>query len=128
MAGDDGGKTVLLVDDDEDVLAAFETMLLEDGFRVVTARSGDLALERLEAADPGAFDLAVIDIFLGGQTSGFQLARRTAELQPDAGLLIVSGFLADEVPRHHIRARRVDFLSKPVERQRLLDAARRLSA
>lgn len=121
-------KRVLLVDDDESILASFGRALRREGFEVVEAKSSAVALDRLSGGEAAPFHLAVVDLFLGGQTSGFQVARRVSELHPDAGILIVSGFLGSDPPRHGIPASRLEFLQKPVAPGELVRVARRLAA
>lgn len=125
--GSSASKRVLLVDDDAAVLKAFRKALRKAGYEVMATKSSDVAMARLSTADPGDIDLAVIDIFLGGQTSGFQLARRVADLQPDAGIVVISGLLGEEVPRHSLPRSRLEFLKKPVDVEELIRTARRLS-
>jgi len=49
------GRTILVVDDDADVLAICERMLMAAGYRVACVASGGEAIERVaeEAARPG---------------------------------------------------------------------------
>lgn len=116
---------ILIVDDDEAILDSFRRAFRKHGYQVVVARSSEVALKRMSAAHDGAFCLAVLDIFLGGQTSGFQLARRMSELHPDAGILVVSGLLGDEPPEHDLNTDRMTFLKKPVALDLLLHVASR---
>ncbi|HEY2072420.1 MAG TPA: response regulator [Gaiellaceae bacterium] len=52
-------KTVLVAEDDEDILLLVTTRLQRDGFDVVTARSGTEALRLVRERKP---DVAVLDI------------------------------------------------------------------
>ena len=73
---------VLVVDDDEMVLALVEAGLLAAGYRVTTAESGAHALDRLAEAVP---DLILSDVDMP-DVDGFDLVRR---LRSDAALASV---------------------------------------
>lgn len=55
------GPTVLVVDDEEEVLYALVGVIEDQGWRVLTARNGREALEVLQSARP---DLMLIDLFM----------------------------------------------------------------
>ena len=55
--------TILVVDDEPNVLSAFQALLEGTGHEVLTARHSESALERI-AAEP--IDLVVMDICLSG--------------------------------------------------------------
>jgi CheY-like chemotaxis protein len=54
-------STVLVVEDDEEVLFALTTVIEEEGWRVATAKNGREALSVLETVRP---DLMLIDLFM----------------------------------------------------------------
>ena len=60
-------KTVLLVDDDPDILSAMRTMVERKGYRVVTASDGNMGLAVAEREAP---DLVVVDMMMP-RKSGF---------------------------------------------------------
>ena len=117
---------MLLVDDDEAILRAFEKALARAGHRVVATRSPDVALDMVERARSGHFDLAVIDIFLGARMSGLELARKVARIEPRTPILVVSSLLGREPPPHGLPVDRVEFLPKPVGVNTLIDTVNRL--
>lgn len=65
-------QRILVVDDDETILNLLRVNLTNDGFEVVAARSGNEALNKVEASLP---NLAILDLMLPGM-SGFELSRR----------------------------------------------------
>jgi CheY-like chemotaxis protein len=65
-------KTVLLVDDELDLLAAYKTILEREGFAVLTA-TGSAEAMKLAASNP--IDVAVLDVMMETPTEGFELAR-----------------------------------------------------
>jgi DNA-binding response OmpR family regulator len=67
-----GAATILLVDDEESVQKLLSYPLERDGFRVIQARNGEEALERLEA---DAIDLIVLDLMLP-RLDGLEVCKR----------------------------------------------------
>jgi CheY-like chemotaxis protein len=65
-------KTVLLVDDDIDLLAINRITLEGEGFNVLTAENGSRAME---IATTTHVDVAVLDVMMTTPTEGFLLAR-----------------------------------------------------
>jgi CheY-like chemotaxis protein len=65
-------KTVLLVDDDIDLLAINRITLEGEGFNVLTAENGSQAME---IATTTHVDVAVLDVMMTTPTEGFLLAR-----------------------------------------------------
>ncbi|MGK6324638.1 PAS domain-containing protein [Sphingomonas sp. DT-51] len=93
--------TALLVDDEELVRMSTADMLMDLGFEVVEATSGEEALQLIRTGfEP---DVLVSDHLMPG-ISGVDLARAARELQPTLPVLIVSGYaevegLAPDLPR-----------------------------
>jgi signal transduction histidine kinase/ActR/RegA family two-component response regulator len=83
------GQTVLVVDDEPDQRLIAEEILDELGYRVVTAASGEEALEHLDRDPP---DLVVLDMLLGQGLSGLQTYRRMVARRPGQRAIIASGF------------------------------------
>jgi DNA-binding response OmpR family regulator len=52
-------KTILIVDDEKNLLKLYEKEFTEEGYRVITANSGSEALQKIQK-DP--FDLVILDI------------------------------------------------------------------
>ena len=83
-------KTILCVDDNEQVLSVRTFLLETRGYRVLTARSATDALEVLERALPGQIDLLLCDLLMPGM-DGNELVRRAKNLHPELPAMIVSG-------------------------------------
>lgn len=65
-------KTILLVDDDPDFLLVTGRTLESAGYTVVTADSGQAAIDQVSKTGP--FDLFIIDAMMSTFTEGFELA------------------------------------------------------
>jgi CheY-like chemotaxis protein len=83
-------KTILCVDDNEQILSIRKFMLETRGYRVISASCAADALEHLQGALPGSIDLLLSDLILP-QMDGNELARRAKQLHPCLPALIVSG-------------------------------------
>jgi CheY-like chemotaxis protein len=114
-------KCVLVVDDDPDICDTMETVLDFHGYRVVTARSGPEALDKLRrGADPC---LILLDLMMPGM-SGAELhgeLRRDAKLAAIPVVIIsASGSVASKAA-----ALGVEGLAKPVDLDQLLETIKR---
>ncbi len=111
-------KKVLVVDDDELVLIALETLLAPSGYDVTTASRGQDALEKLSK---GTFDLMILDILMPGM-NGFELCKKIRELDQYRTVPIImltaKSSAADQ--QKGIDAGASLFLPKPIAPQRLL--------
>jgi two-component system, OmpR family, response regulator CpxR len=83
-------KTILCVDDNEQVLSVRTYLLDIRGYRVIPAASSQEALEVLERSLPGTIDLILCDLLMP-QMDGNELVRRAKQLHPGLPAMIVSG-------------------------------------
>ena len=65
-------KTVLLVDDELDLLDTYKTILEHEGFAVLTATG---SAEAMKIAISNSISVAVLDVMMETPTEGFELAR-----------------------------------------------------
>src|SRR5881394_1561029 len=77
-------KTVLLVDDDTDILHALRTVLERKGYRVLTATDGNMGLAVAEREGP---DLVVVDMMMP-KKSGF-LVLEKLKSRPEQGPRVI---------------------------------------
>ena len=73
-------RTILVVDDDEDIRLAVQALLESKGYRVETAATKEEGLEKFSSVKP---DLAILDVMMVSWQDGFELAR---ELKKDPDL------------------------------------------
>jgi DNA-binding response OmpR family regulator len=90
---------ILLVDDDPNVRSYMERALVEDGYRVLTARDGRSALELATAVH---VDALVSDVRMP-DLDGYALAARLRERLSTLPVLFVSGFTSEEPPGPYLR-------------------------
>jgi DNA-binding response OmpR family regulator len=94
---------LLIVEDEVLLHPVLEDALLEAGFEVVLASSGDAALAELEN-NAARFKGLVTDIRLGAGPSGWEVAHHARELEPTIPVVYMSGdsagqWSAEGVPR-----------------------------
>jgi CheY-like chemotaxis protein len=112
---------VLVIDDDPTVLELMERFLLKEGFAVITAANGVEGLRRAREARPAAITLDVLMPDLDGWAV-------LAALKSDPALAYIPVILVsvvDEQSRGYSLGA-ADYLVKPVDRERLNEALRRL--
>ncbi|OQW73589.1 MAG: hypothetical protein BVN33_10445 [Proteobacteria bacterium ST_bin13] len=95
-----GAGTVLLVDDEDPVRQTTAEMLIELGYHVIEAHSGEAAIELI---DQHAIDMIVTDHLMGGMT-GTALIEHVRQTAPNLPVLVISGYadaagIAADVPR-----------------------------
>jgi PAS domain S-box-containing protein len=88
-----GGRTVLLVEDNDQVRDFAESLLADLGYRVVGAESADRALELIEREN---VDLLFSDVVMSGR-SGIELARIVEKKRPRLPILLASGYSSEVV-------------------------------
>ncbi len=112
---------ILLVDDDADVLAALEGILVPENYRVVGCLNADQALEKLKGQ---LFAVILADQHMPEMT-GIELLGRVRTLQPECSRLLMTGMLQTETLMGAINTGEIyRFLSKPWNRLDLLGAVR----
>ncbi|MFB3826725.1 MAG: two-component system response regulator [Bryobacteraceae bacterium] len=122
-------KTVLIVDDDTDFVAAVSFYLESNGFKVLAAQDGKEGLKVARMARP---DVIILDIIMTERTEGLfaaQEIRRTPELRGVPVILVSS--LYSVVPDFTVQPDASwmgcrDFLPKPVNPPQLLEKIRAL--
>ncbi len=82
-------RTVLVVDDFDDLLTLVQFILEREGWQVLSAVDGPSAIE-VARRHEGRIDVLVTDATLPGM-DGFELARRVALERPEVAVLYMSG-------------------------------------
>ena len=123
-------KTILIVDDDADILEQYTLILKADGYNVVQAASVAEAEEIILTARP---DLAVLDLMMDEKDAGFVLCNQLKRLYGDLPVIIASNVTPitglDFRPRNteeHSWVRADVMLNKPIVAERLRAEIRRL--
>lgn len=115
-------RTLLIVDDEPNVLRAFKRLFFESDYKVVTAGSGDEGLRELEGKD---IPLVISDYRMPGMT-GVEFLRRVRENSPDTIRMILSGYADVAAVVEAINDGQVyKFIGKPWNDQELLTTVMR---
>lgn len=125
MPGELEGKTILLVDDDRDILATMSAALSDMGPQIFTAQNGNDALTEAGKHNP---DLVVLDMMLPGR-SGFlvmeKLKRGKKRTDPPRVIMITG----NQGARHKVYAESLGvdvYLNKPFRMEKLLESVKKL--
>jgi PAS domain S-box-containing protein len=118
----ESGETILVVDDEVEVGALARDILESEGYTVLTATSGEDALDVL-AHHERPVHLVLSDVTMGGMT-GVALKAELARSRPDIQVLLTSGFRDDTAMRQDGIDATVPFLGKPYSATELRRAVR----
>ena len=108
------GGTVLVVDDEEDLIEVALAYLSEMGFATFEAKDGAGALEMLAQHDE--IDLMVTDIVMPGGMNGVELVQRARALRPNLKIVYSSGFPAEALAEKSMPLVEGPLLRKPYQR------------
>jgi len=111
-----GQESILVVDDEVELLELVCLFLKELGYNVIKAGSGDEALEKLNQVSK--IDLLFSDVVMPGIINGFQLAERATSVQPQIKVLLTSGHVQKAITHSHPGFDK-KILSKPYTDQEL---------
>jgi PAS domain S-box-containing protein len=117
-----GNETILLVDDERFIREFGADMLARYGYTVFTAGSGEEALELYEQRRE-TVDLVILDLIMPGM-GGKRFLESLLQLDPEARVLIASGYMADEAIRKTIERGSKGFVRKPFHISEILEATR----
>jgi two-component system cell cycle sensor histidine kinase/response regulator CckA len=106
-----GTETILLVEDEDVVRGLTRKILMQAGYNVLDARSGDEAI-RLCATHAGPIDLLLTDVVMP-EVSGKEVADRLLELRPTTRVLFMSGYTDEAIVQHGVLDTNVKFIQKP---------------
>jgi len=112
----------LLLDDDPTIVAAIARALEREGYEAVGAGSLREARSALSVFEP---DLAIIDVFLGGE-NGLDFVRELRRLDKDIGIVVISAEDTEVLAQKAMDSGADYFLSKPVSPAALLLTAQRI--
>ncbi|HEY1407755.1 MAG TPA: response regulator transcription factor [Promineifilum sp.] len=115
-------KRILVVDDSDYTLRLVEMTLRDAGFRVLTAVSGEAALENIETT--GLPDLAVVDLHMPG-ISGFEFAHRVHQYS-DLPIIMLTAVNNEDTIVEGLEEHSEDYIVKPFSPGELVARSRRV--
>ena len=117
-------RTILIVDDDPDIIESTRIILESAGYAVLDAANGTEGMAQIEKQNP---DMILLDVMMADPTEGFHLSYKLSKdpVLSRIPVIIVSGIgektgfnFSREKDTDYIKAD--DFLDKPVNPQTLL--------
>ncbi len=89
MPPKESGGTILVVEDDPDVMSVVASLLNKQGYRVVEAHDGETALAIMDQRDD--LDLLFTDLVLKGGMNGADVAREARRRRPRFRVMYTTG-------------------------------------
>jgi YesN/AraC family two-component response regulator len=114
-------EKILLVDDDEAFRAEFKEAL--EGYDVIEAGNGQEALTILKK--PNSIDLVLLDVIMPG-LSGTDVLRQIKKIDPDIGIIILTGYSSKDVAIEALQAHADDYIEKPLNIERTIEVIERV--
>ncbi|QQQ19111.1 response regulator [Brevundimonas vitis] len=118
-----GSETILMVEDNADVMEMGQSILRDLGYRVVTAVTAADALQVLEAEQD--IDMLFTDIVMPGGMNGVTLAHEVRRRRPEISILLTTGW-ADRALDNEEDRSGFDLIGKPYRRGDLARKVRTL--
>lgn len=108
-------RTVLVVDDEQNMQAVIRMILEDAGHRVISAENGETALTRLDGEE---VDVILSDLKMPGM-GGEEFVRRCRAERPDLPVIVITAFGTIRSAVTSIHAGAADYLTKPFEPEAL---------
>ena len=103
-------RGVLIVDDDSEFRSELAEML--EGYDIAEAASGGEALKTLSR--PNNIEVVLLDIRMPG-INGLETLKRIKALEPETGVIILTGFSTKDAAVEALKNRADDYLEKPAD-------------
>jgi CheY-like chemotaxis protein len=119
-----GHETILLVEDEPDVLELVRLMLVKSGYTVFAASTPKEAI-RIAGEKSSHIDLLITDLIMPEMT-GRELAKNLTALYPGLKYLFMSGYTGDVIAHQSVLDEDVNFIQKPFLIQELAAKVRQV--
>jgi ATP-dependent Lon protease len=116
-------KSVLIVDDEENLLVLLDRILTKDGFEVKTATNAYQALNLLERED---FNVAILDIKMF-PIDGIALLAELRKRSPSTQVIMITAYPTPDSRSQCIKNGAAMFLTKPLDLNELKSVAHNLA-
>ncbi len=114
-------KSVMLVDDEEDILEVLDISLTDMGYTVMTASDGNYAMEQFSREKP---PIVLTDIKMP-HVDGIELLRNIKHENPDTEVIMMTGHGDMDLAIKSLKYGAIDFIAKPINDDALEIALRR---
>ena len=124
---DKNGKTILIIDDEPDVIIYLKTFFEDHGFETITAKNGKEGMEKMKSEKP---DLVTLDISMP-EESGVRFFRDAQEDDQISHIpiIIITGVTVEF--KKFISSRKqveppLAYFEKPIDREKLLEKVKEI--
>ena len=118
------GMKILLVEDNEMNREIAEEILSENGIIIDTAEDGDIAVEKVKSAQPGQYDLILMDVQMP-RMNGYEATRAIRALEDaeksSLPIIAMTANAFEEDRQNAIAAGMNDHLAKPINIEKLVN-------
>lgn len=122
FSGQNSQGRVLVVDDEPDVRKVVKRYLEKAGYEVIEAEDGEKAIAAIkEGENPLLLDVIISDIRMP-KVNGVEAINYFQQQWPTVPLIVLTGFPDMEMATGFLKEGIVDYLVKPVEKEKLLTA------
>lgn len=111
------GEGILVIDDEETVREMAKEMLEYYGYKVFCAENGECALNMYQD-NLSEIDLVILDLNMPGM-GGYKCMQALLEIDPEAKVLIASGYSTDYHAKQALSSGAVSFIGKPYHLQEM---------
>jgi UDP-3-O-[3-hydroxymyristoyl] N-acetylglucosamine deacetylase len=111
-----GEGKILIVDDEESILASLSGILEDEGYQTITARNG---IEALEISGREFPDVTFLDIWMPDM-DGLEVLRRLKTQDPDKVIIMISGHGTIASAVKAVKSGAFDFIEKPLNMDEIL--------
>jgi DNA-binding NtrC family response regulator len=116
------GKSILLVEDDHAMSAYVRDMLVDEGYEVSVANTGEQGLSKLQSESP---DLVITDLELGGEIRGLDVLDRARSLPNAPEVIVMTAFATVDTAIRALKSGAAEYLTKPFRAEALQVAVQR---
>jgi two-component system response regulator HydG len=109
--------TILVVDDNQDLLETFAMILKRRGYHVQTAGDGLSAINKFKEQN---FDVTLMDIVMP-EMSGVDAFKKIKEIQPGAPIILMTAYSDDELIQNAKNEGALKIIHKPIHIDQLID-------
>jgi|GEM_PF-3238718 len=113
-----GSETILVVDDEKDLIDLIKHSLEESGYQVLTAYNGIQAIEQLQKHPE--IDLLFSDVVMPGGLNGYEVAEQAHSLNNGLKILLTSGFAQKGITKKGLFPFANNVLHKPYKQQEVI--------
>ena len=104
-------STILIIDDDDQLRKSFEKLLIEEGYSVKSAPSGEAGLKLIQTK---VLDLVILDMRLPGM-NGFDTFQAIHEIEPKLSVIIMTAYGTTETAIEATKMGAFDYILKPFD-------------